>query len=138
MMGWSSPRIGSRPPPQAIPRKPGLHLGTYRRLCRERERLVNALADLPRRRLEPGVDKRLRTQFENRLARVTRALGLRVPGPRRQPRYRIGQAAAILRISQKTLLRWVEAGRAHCERRGQGHRRFADQELRRLLRAQRP
>ncbi len=125
-------RHGLRPTPHAIPRKPGVHLATYRRLCREHARIVRELAILPTCPLTPIGYKRLRTLYENRLARVRRALRLRVPRPRRKPRYRSGEAARLLGISQKTLLRWVARGEAHCERGGQGHRFFSPREIRRL------
>jgi hypothetical protein len=132
MMNSLSGRRGPRPTPHAIPRKPGVHLGTYRRLCREHEGVVRQLADLPERRLTPSGSRRLQTLYENRLARIKRALRLRVPGPRRKPRYRSGEAATLLGVSQKTLLRWVARGVAHCVRRGRGPRYFSSREIRRL------
>src|SRR5207247_4897430 len=99
-----------------IPRPRGLHRATYRRLLRAHARIVAQLEALPYRRTWPVVRKRLRTEFNNRLMRVRRRLGLRVPHPPARRWYRTGEAAAFVGVSTKTLLRWTARGRVACER----------------------
>ena len=79
-------------------------------------RVLNELDHLPPRRLQPLVRRRLRTEFENRLGRIRRRLGLPVGHPRTKAWYRTAEAAALIGISSKTLIRWVAAGRVQCER----------------------
>ena len=115
------PRAGSligarRDVPDFIPRPRGLHKLTYPRLLRAMRRMLNELDRLPQRRLHPVVRRRLQTEFANRLGRIRRRLGLPVGRPRAQTWYRTTDAARLIGVSQKTLLRWVAAGRVHCER----------------------
>jgi len=94
-----------------IPRPKGLHRATYRRLLRAHGRIVAQLERLPSRRLWPVVRKRLQTELQNRLKRVRRRLGLRVPHPPARRWYRTSEAAAFVGVSSKTLLRWTARGR---------------------------
>jgi hypothetical protein len=118
-----------------IPCPTGLHRATYRRLLREHARILAQLARLPQRRLYPHVRKRLQTEFANRLRRVRRRLGLRVPLPRARTWYRTGAAAAFIGVSSKTLLRWADAGLVACERSDRGHQQrfFHHRELARVV-----
>src|SRR3989475_10527747 len=79
-------------------------------------RMLNELDRLPQRRLHPLVRRRLQTEFANRLGRIRRRLGLPVGRPRAQTWYRTTDAARLIRVSRKTLVRWVSARRAPCER----------------------
>jgi hypothetical protein len=119
-----------------IPCPTGLHRATYRRLLREHARILAQLARLPQRRLDPHVRKRLQTEFDHRLRRVRRRLGLRVPLPRSRTWYRTGAAAAFIGVSSRTLVRWADAGRIACERSDAGHRQrfFRHRELARVVR----
>src|SRR2546428_13565205 len=81
-------------------------------------RMQNKLDRLPERRLHPLVRRRLQTEFANRLGRIRRRLGLPVGRPRVQTWYRTTDAARLIGVSRKTLLRWVAAGRVRCERAG--------------------
>ena len=119
-----------------IPCPTGLHRATYRRLLREHARILAQLARLPQRRLYPRVRKRLETEFANRLRRVRRRLGLRVPLPRSRTWYRTGAAAAFIGVSSKTLLRWADGGLIACERSDKSHRQrfFHHRELARIVR----
>src|SRR2546430_423279 len=114
----------------------GLHLATYRRLLRVHARIVAQLEHLSYRHTWPVVRKRLHTEFQNRLLRVRRRLGLRVPRPPAKKWYRIGEAAAFVGVSTKTLLRWTARGRVACERSPWGHRqrRYRHRDLVRLIR----
>ena len=67
-----------------IPRPLGLHLATYRRLLRAHARIVAQLEHLSYRHTWPVVRKRLQTEFQNRLLRVRRRLGLRGATPTRE------------------------------------------------------
>src|SRR5207253_5800894 len=113
----------------------GLHRATYRRLLRAHGRIVAQLERLPSRRLWPVVRKRLRTEFQNRLNRVRRRLGLRVTRSPARRWYRIGEAAAFVGVSTKTLLRWTARGRVACERSpwGHRHRRYRHRDLVRMV-----
>ena len=109
--------IGSRRDmPNFIPRPRGLHKLTYPRLLCAMRRMLNELDRLPARRLHPLVRLRLQTEFANRLGRSRRRLGLPVGRPRAQTWYRTTDAARLIGVSRKTLLRWVAAGRVRCER----------------------
>src|SRR5438132_12277145 len=109
--------IGSRRDvPNFNPRPKGLHKLSYQRLLRAMRRVLNGLDRLPARQLHPLVRRRLQTQFENRLGRIRRRLGLPVGHPRAKTWYRTGEAAGLIGISSKTLLRWVASGRVQCER----------------------
>src|SRR5205823_1758761 len=79
-------------------------------------RLPHEPARLPNRRLNPLVRRRLQTEFANRLGRIRRRLGLPVGRPRAQTWYRTTDAARLIGVSRKTLVRWVAAGRVQCER----------------------
>lgn len=121
--------------PVAVPRPPGLHRATYRRLSREYNRLLTKLADLPRRRLWPYLRKAYRRQFDNRILRIRRALLLSTPHPMAKPWYRTTEAALYLGISAKTLVRWSDQGIVRCHRAGYwAHRRYAVAELARVRR----
>src|SRR2546425_7378132 len=101
-----------------IPRPRGLHRATYRRLLRKHARIVAQLERVPYRRTWRVVRKRLETEFQNRLLRVRRRLGLRVPRPPARRWYRTGAAAALVGVSSKTLLRWTaRSERASCRER---------------------
>jgi len=119
-----------------IPRPHALHLATYRRLLRAHARIVAQLEQLPYRHTWPVVRKRLQTEFQNRLLRVRRRLRLRVPRPPTKKWYRIGEAAAFVGVSPKTLLRWTARGRVACQRSPWGHRqrRYRHRDLVRLVR----
>ncbi len=106
----------SRDVPDFIPRPHGLHKFTYPRLFRAMRRVLNELDYLPSRWLQPLVRRRLRTEFENRLGRIRRRLGLPVGHSRARTWYRTAEAAALIGISAKTLIRWAAAGRVQCER----------------------
>jgi len=109
--------IGSRRDvPNFIPRPRGLHKLTYPRLLRAMRRMLNELDRLPARRLHPLVRRRLQTEFANRLGRIRRRLGLPVGRPCTQTWYRTTDAARLIGVSRKTLVRWVAAGRVQCER----------------------
>jgi hypothetical protein len=109
--------IGSRRDvPNFIPRPRGLHQLTHQRLLRAMRRMLNELDRLPQRRLHPLVRRRVQTEFANRLGRIRRRLGLPVGRPRAQTSYRTTDAARLIGVSPKTLLRWVAARRVHCER----------------------
>ena len=109
--------IGSRRDvPNFFPRPRGLQKFTYQRLLRAMRRVLTKLDRLPERRLHPVVRRRLQTEFENRLGRIRRRLGLPVRRPRAQTWYRTTDAARLIGVSRKTLLRWVAAGRVQCER----------------------
>lgn len=120
---------------QFIPCPPGLHKATYRRLLRQRARVLTKLERLPYRRTWRVVRKRLRTEFQNRLLRIERRLGLRVPVPAARTWYRSGAAAAFVGVSAKTLLRWTAQGLIACERSPWGHqqRRYRRSDLVRLI-----
>ena len=120
-----------------IPRPRGLHRATYRRLLRKHARIVAQLERVPYRRTWRVVRKRLETEFQNRLLRVRRRLGLRVPRPPARRWYRTGAAAALVGVSSKTLLRWTAQGRVACERSpwGKRQRRYRHRDLVRLIRA---
>jgi len=99
-------RVSLRPlAREFIPCPKGLHRATYRRLLRAHGRIVAQLERLPYRRTWPVVRKRLQTEFQNRLNRVRRRLGLRVPHPPARRWYRTSEAAAFVGVSSKTLLR---------------------------------
>ena len=83
---------------------------------RAMRRMLTKLDRLPERRLYPVVRRRLQTEFENRLGRIRRRLGLPVGRPRAQTWYRATDAARLIGVSRKTLVRWVAAGRVQCER----------------------
>ncbi len=119
-----------------IPRPPGLPRATYLRLLREHARIVAQLEALSGRWTWPIVRKRLRTEFNNRLRRVRRRLGLRVARPPARRWYRTAEAAAFIGISSKTLLRWTAKGRTTCERSPWGHkqRHYRHRDLVRLVR----
>ena len=119
-----------------IPRPRGLHRATYRRLLRAHARIVAQLEALPYRRTWPVVRTRLAAEFSNRLLRVRRRLGLRVPRPPARKWYRTGEAAVFVGISPKTLLRWTAQGRVTCERSPWGHRQrhYRHRDLVRLVR----
>ena len=109
--------IGSRREvPNFIPRPPGLHKFTYQRLLRAMRGTLNKLESLPERRLHPLVRRRLQTQYENQLGRIRRRLRLPIGRPGAQTWYRTTDAARLIGVSWKTLVRWVKAGRVHCER----------------------
>lgn len=115
----SRPRalIGSRRDvPNFIPRPPRLHKWTYLRLLRKMHRELNKLDRLPRRWLHPVVRRRLQTQYENQLGRIRRRLGLPIGRPRARTWYRTTDAARLIGVSWKTLVRWVRAGRVKCVR----------------------
>jgi helix-turn-helix protein len=118
-----------------IPCPSGLHKATYRRLLRQRARILTELERLPSRRTWPLVRKRLRTELRNRLLRVERRLGLRVAVPAPRTWYRTGAAAGFVGVSPKTLLRWTAEGRIACERSPWGHqqRRYRRSDLVRLI-----
>jgi len=132
---------GRGPLPAARPVIPcprGLHRASFRRLLRLHTRLVRALEALPTRRMAAVARKQVGTRLTNRLRQVRRALGLPVPGPRAKGWYRTGQAAQLLGISPKTLLRYVTAGKLACEWSDGGHYRlFARGELLRFLASRR-
>ena len=109
--------IGSRRDvPNFIPCPQGLHKLTYQRILRAMRRMLKELDRLSNRRLHPLVRRRLETEFANRLGRIRRRLGLPVGRPRAQTWYRTADAARLIGVSAKTLLRWVAAGRVQCER----------------------
>ena len=109
--------IGSRRDvPNFIQRPRGLHTWTYLRLLRAMRRVLNKLDRLPERRLHPVVRRRVQTQYENHLGRIRRRLGLPVARPRARTWYRTTDAARLIGVSWKTLVRWVRAGRVHCVR----------------------
>lgn len=118
-----------------IPCPPGLHQATYRRLLRQHARLLDELRKPPRRDLLPMAQKQRRTLLLNRLTRVERALGLPGHRPPVKRWYRIGEAAALIGIGPKTLLRWAERGRVSCKRSPFGHQQrfFARRELLRVI-----
>jgi hypothetical protein len=120
---------------QFIPCPKGLHKATYRRLLRRHDHVLVTLDGIPFRRTWPIVRQRIETQLLNRLYRIRRRLGLRVPAPPTRPWYRIGAAAALLCISPKTLLRWTAKGRIACERSpwGKRQRRYRRADLVALL-----
>ena len=91
-------------------------LSDHQRLLRATRRTLNELDRLPQRRRHPLVRRRLQTEFANRLGRIRRRLGLPVGRPRAQTSYRTTDAARLIGVSRKTLLRWVAARRVHCER----------------------
>jgi hypothetical protein len=129
-------RVSLRPlAREFIPCPKGLHRATYRRLLRAHGRIVAQLERLPYRRTWPVVRKRLQTEFQNRLSRVRRRLGLRVPHPPARRWYRTGEAAAFVGVSTKTLLRWTARGHVACERSPWGHRqrRYRHRDLVRLV-----
>jgi hypothetical protein len=107
---------------QFIPCPPSLHKATYRRLLRQQAHILTEIERLPNRRTWPVVRRRLRTEFHNRLNRIRRRLGVRVPRPSAQKWYRTSAAAAFIGVSSKTLLRWTARGRVPCERSPWGHR----------------
>jgi hypothetical protein len=109
--------------PVAVPRPPGLHRATYRRLVRQYNRLLTKLAALPRRRLWPHLRKAYQRQFENRILRIRRTLHLPTLHPRAKPWYRTTEAALYLGISAKTLVRWTNRGIVRCHRAGYWARR---------------
>ncbi len=117
-----------------IRRRTGLHPRRFARLVREHDRLCKRLEELPARRTWPRVRARLETQFRNRLARIRRQLGLRVPEPSRRKWYRVSAAAQMLGVSTRTLIRWEQAGVIKSRRAAwwAAHRYFADADLRRL------
>lgn len=116
--------------PVAVPRPPGLHRATYRRLVREYNRLLTKIAELPRRRLWPHLRKAYQRQFENRILRIRRALRLSTLQPPAKAWYRTSEAALYLGISAKTLVRWTDQGIVRCHRAGFGtHRHYAKTEL---------
>ncbi len=119
-----------------IPCPPGLHRGIYRRLLREHARIVAQLERVASLRTWPIFRKRVETQLRNRLLRVRRHLGLRVPRPPVRTWYRTGEAAAFIGVSSKTLLRWTKRGRVACERSpwGRRQRHYRRRELVRLVR----
>jgi excisionase family DNA binding protein len=121
--------------PVAVPRPPGLHRATYRRLVREYNRLLTKLAELPRRRLWPHLRKAYQRQFENRILRIRRTLHLPTLHPRAKPWYRTTEAALYLGISSKTLVRWTNQGIVRCHRAGYwAHRHYPVGELARVRR----
>jgi len=130
---WMAPRDLGR---EFIPRPRGLHRATYRRLLRVHTRIVAQLKAIPYRRTWSIVRKRLRTEFNNRLLRVRRRLGLRVSCPPARKWYRTGEAAVFVGVSPKTLLRWTAKGRITCERSPWRHRQrhYRHRDLVRLVR----
>lgn len=108
--------VSRRDVPNFLPRPRGLHKLTYPRLLRAMRRMLSELDRLPERRLHPLVRRRLQTEFANRLGRIRRRLGLPVGRPCVQTWYRTTDAAHLIGVSRKTLLRWVAAGRVRCER----------------------
>ncbi len=119
--------------PLAVPRPPGLHRATYRRLIRDYNRVLGKLAELPRRRLWPHLRKAYQRQLDNRIIRIRRVLCLSTPHPRAKPWYRTTEAALYLGISAKTLVRWTDQGLVRCHRAGFGaHRHDAVAELARV------
>jgi len=107
-------RADSPPRPTTPPRPRGLHKLTYARLLRLREYLHEALALNPKRHISSLQRKRADTQFRHRLARIERRLsGGSLVVPTKQW-FRIGEAARILHVSTKTLIRWERAGRIKC------------------------
>jgi len=76
----------------------GLHRASYRRLLRAHGRIVGQLERLPSRRTWPVVRKRLQTEFQNRLKRVRRRLGLRVPHPPARRWYRTSESGRVRRV----------------------------------------
>ena len=132
-------RADSPPKPTTPPRPQGLHKLTYARLLRLREYLHEALALNPKRHLSSLQRRRADTQYRHRLARIDRRLA---GGPLILPAkqwFRIGEAARILHVSRKTLIRWERAGLIKCaiERRGRSHRYFSRTELVRISRTRR-
>jgi DNA-binding transcriptional MerR regulator len=130
----SRPAAPSRPVP---PRPPGLHKLTYGRLLRERQYLLQALASLPMRRTYPLQRKRLATQFRHRLARIERRLAGPLPTLLPKEWYRIGEAARLLHVSTRTLVRWSHTGWIECSHAQPGHTHhyFHRRELLRVMRA---
>ncbi len=129
--------FAGRRPPHAleVPCRPGLHRATYQRLLREYRRLLSKLDELPRRHLGRYLQRAYQRQFENRIIRIRRRLGLPTPHPRTKPWYRTTEAALYLGISAKTLLRWTACGRVRCSRAGYwAHRYYAAAELARVRR----
>jgi helix-turn-helix protein len=116
-----------------VPCPKGLHRGTYQRLVNEYNRLLAKLDALPGRRLWPHMRKAYKHQFLNRILRIRRRLGLPTPEPSARRWYRISDAALILGVSTKSVLRWTSSGFLRCERAGYGaHRYYAAEELTRV------
>ena len=121
---------------QALACPPGLHRATFRRLLRERVRVLAALRAVASRRVTKDVRRRLVAEFSNRLHWIDRALGLPVTNPRRKRWYRMGAAAAFVGVSPKTLQRWTARGVVDCGWSASGQqRRYAHSELVRLVRS---
>jgi hypothetical protein len=118
-----------------VPCPRGLHRATYARLVNEYNRLLAKLDALPARTLWPSMRKAYEHQFLNRILRIRRRLGLPTPEPRARRWYRTGEAALLLGVSTKSLLRWTASGFVRCERAGDwAHRYYAAEELVRVQR----
>ena len=121
--------------PLEVPRPRGLHRATYQRLVNEYNRLLEQLDALPTRNLWPSMRKAYEHQFLNRIVRIRRRLGLPTPEPRARRWYRTGEAALLLGVSTKSLLRWTASGFVRCERADcWTHRYYAAEELVRVQR----
>lgn len=77
------------------------------------------------------------TLLRHKVQRLQEALGLRTSGVRRKRAYRIGEAARLLSVSNKTIYRWESRGRIRCERSPGGHMRIAHTEIERLKKRRR-
>jgi hypothetical protein len=96
------------------------------------------LEALPRRRLPPRVYHAYESQFLNRIVRIRRRLGLWTPEPRRRRWYRASEAALIVGVSTKSLVRWANTGFIQCRRASdRTHRYYVMSELLRVRRLQR-
>ena len=118
-----------------VPRPRGLRQATYERLVNEYNRLLEEIADLPKRQLWPRMRKAYEHQFLNRIVRIRRRLGLPTPEPPARRWYRTGEAALFLGVSIRSVLRWTASGFLRCERAGPwAHRYYAVEELLRVQR----
>ena len=118
-----------------VPCPRGLHHATYQRLVNEYNRVLEALNALPNRPLWPHIRKAYEHQFLNRIVRIRRRLGLPTPEPPPRRWYRTSDAALLLGVSTKSILRWTASGFLRCERAGDwAHRYYAHEKLLRVER----
>ena len=116
-----------------VPCPRGLHHATYQRLVNEYNRVLAALTALPNRKLWPHLRTAYEHQFLNRIVRIRRRLGLPTPEPPPRRWYRTSDAALLLGVSTKLILRWTASGFVRCERAGhRAHRYYAHEELLRV------
>ena len=153
-------RLSSRPPWQfGIPKRekprwiggqpdPSLTISGRERMSmtpasprRLRRRLAEArrrLREIARRRYRsPSAKKTFLTLYRHKVRRLEELLGLRRPVLPPKAWYRLGEAARILSVAPKTLIRWRTRGKLRFAYTPGGHRRVTADELRRLLRERR-